>query len=49
MEIKNLFAGLTKRSEETSSAGPFSSGISSSFNFETAKPKPILKKDYTQK
>jgi len=48
-KLKTLLGNLTPRSEETSGAGPFSSGISSSFNYETADPKvkPILKKNYT--
>ena len=48
-KLKTLLGNLTPHSEETSSAGPFSIGISSSFNYETADPKvkPILKKNYT--
>jgi hypothetical protein len=45
---QDLFDKLTPRSEETTGAAAFSSGIS--FNFETAEPKtskPNLKLDYT--
>jgi hypothetical protein len=48
---KDLFEKLTKRSEETTGAAAFSSGISSTFeNLETVVPKtanPILKHNYT--
>ena len=48
---KDLFTKLTSRSEETTGAAAFPSGISSTFeNFETAEPKtakPILKHNYT--
>jgi hypothetical protein len=44
MENQNLFESLSRRSEETSGPGAVSYG-----NFETAEPKPSLKKDYTSK
>jgi hypothetical protein len=46
---KNLFESLTPRSEDTSGGATFSYRNASSFNFETAEPTPILKKDYTPK
>ena len=48
---KDLLEKLTKRSEETTGATAFSSGISSTFeNLETVVPKtakPVLKHNYT--
>jgi hypothetical protein len=49
MEDQNLLEGLLRRSAATSSAGEFAFWGASSFNYENAGAKTILKKDYTPK
>jgi hypothetical protein len=48
MDEQNLFEGLTKRSAATSNAAEFAYGSGSSFNYETAERKSVLK-NYTSK
>ncbi len=49
MDEQNLLESLTRRSAETSSASEFAFGGPSSFNYENAEAKTILKKDYMSK